>query len=378
MPLTSIHNRKGFFSDYWLGTLASTRGRDGARLTPAQGRKMLNRLRRLVDTVNGVEAPDLTPFRERFARPLLEEILGFSLGENSEEPRLRPLRLRGDANGMVVAAVHLLPEVEEIDKPSNRRALEEALERWKADYGFLLTPEVLRLVRRPGVVGARGAALDCHLAVLVEQEDVESLMVLHRLLAAQNFLRGDDGTRPIDRLEEESWRHSAKVSEDLKQAVFQAAETIVGGFLIDVRSRPDALAPVPTLSDLRDAGFLALYRLLFILYAEARHKRLNQHRFYQKNYSLDSLLSRLLRVPIGSLPANRSGLWAQLLALFRIFNEGIAPHLPELENIPPRGGRLFSDETPEGRWLCRLNLDDRSTASVLLALATTKPRRGVG
>lgn len=378
MGLTSIHNRKGFFSDYWLGTLASARSRDGARLTPAQARKTLDQLRRLLDTVTSVEAPDLTRFRERFARPLLEEILGFALAENPEEPRLRPLRLSGDANGMVLAAVHLLPEAEALDTPRSRRMLEEALERWKADYGFLLTPEILRLVRRPGVVGARGAALDCHLAALVEQEDVDSLIALHRLLAVQNFMPGEDGTRPIDRLEEESRKHSAKVSEDLKQAVFQAAETIVGGFLIDIRSRPEAFASAPALSDLRDAGFLALYRLLFILYAEARDERLIQHQFYQKNYSLDGLLSRLVRAPTESLPANRSALWAQLLALFRIFNEGIAPHLPELENIPPRGGRLFSDETPEGRWLRRLKLDDRSTAAVLLALATAKPRRGVG
>jgi hypothetical protein len=378
MPLAALHNRKGFFSDYWLGTLASARGRDGARMTPVQARKMLDRLRRALESVNGVETPDLTRFRERFARPLLEDLLGFALGENPEEPRLRPLTMRDSTNGPVLAAVHLLPETEALDTPRQRRALEEALERWRADYGFLLTPEVLRLIRRPGVVGARGAALDCHLAALVEQEDLDSLIVLHRLLSAQNFVPGEDGTRPIDRLEGESRRHSAKVSEDLKQAVFQAAEAIVGGFLADVRARAEAFTPRPTLAHLRDAGFLALYRLLFILYAEARDERLAAHAFYQRNYSLDSLIPRLLRVPIETFPANRFGLWAHLLALFRIFNEGIAPHLPELDNIPPRGGRLFSDETPEGRLLRWLRLDDRSTAAVLLAIGTTSPRRGVG
>ncbi|HWP56924.1 MAG TPA: N-6 DNA methylase [Candidatus Acidoferrales bacterium] len=377
MALASIHNRRGFFSDYWLGTLLSARGRESARLTPAQARRLIDRLRRLIDSVNGVEAPDLTRFRESFARPLLEEILGFSLKENAQEPRLRPLGAGDGEDGSIVAAVHLLPENEALDAPRTRRALEAAQEAWRVDYGFVLTPEVLRLVRRPGV-GARGAALDVNLAVLAEQEDTESLIVLHRLLLAENFVPREDGKRPIDLLESESRRHSAKVSEDLKQAVFEAAERIVGGFLDDVRSRPQAFSKAPTIRELRDAGFLALYRLLFILYAEARDERLIGHQFYQKNYSLDGIVSRLLRAPIENLPANRHGLWARMLALFRIFNEGIAPHLPELENIPPRGGRLFSEETAEGRLLTRLRLDDRAAAAVLLALATTRPRRGVG
>jgi hypothetical protein len=377
MALASIHNRRGFFSDYWLGTLASARGRDGARLTPPQARKVLDRLRRLVESVNGADPPDLTRFRERFARPLLEDVLGFALREHAEEPRLRPLAAANHPESGPAAAVHLLPEADALDTSRVRRELESALDRWGLDYGFLLTPEVLRLIRRPGL-GARGAALDVHLATLVEQEDLDSLQVLHRLLSAPNFVPGEDGTRPIGRLEAESRRHSAKVSDDLKQAVFDAAERLVGGFLADVRARTEAFTPQPSLAALRDAGFLALYRLLFILYAEARDERLIQHRFYQQHYSLDSLVTRLLRAPVETLPANRSGLWAHLLALFRIFNEGIAPHLPELENIPPRGGHLFSEETSEGHLLRRLRLDDRSTAHVLLALATTSPRRGVG
>lgn len=377
MALASIHNRRGFFSDYWLGTLLSARVSSEARLTATQARKLLNRLRRLLEGVSGAEPPDLTRFRERFARPLFEDVLGFALGENGAEPRLRPLAAGDGAAAPVATAVHLVPETEALDIPRTRRVLEDALASWRLDYGFVLTPEVLRLVRRPGL-GARGAALDVHLAALVEQEDIESLTVLYRLLAARNFVPSADGRRPMDALEEESRRHSAKVSEDLKEAVFEAAERIVGGFLADVRARAEAFSPPPTLSELRDAGFLALYRLLFILYAEARDERLIQHRFYQKNYSLDSIVTRLLRAPINTLPANRYGLWAHLTAVFRIFNEGIAPHLPELENIPPRGGRLFSEETAEGRLLRSLRLDDRTAASVLLALATTRPRRGVG
>jgi hypothetical protein len=377
MALASIHNRKGFFSDYWLGTLAAARGAVGARLTAAQVRKALERLRRAVDAVDGVEAPDLTRFRERFARPLFEEVLGFVLQEGGDEPRLRALAAANGAEPAMLAMAWLQPEADEIDSPRLRRKLEEALISRELGYGFILSPQILRLVRNPRS-GNRGAAFDVSLVTLAETEDADSLSAAYRVLAAQNFVRDAEGRRPIEVLEGESRRHSARVSEDLKQAVFEAAERIVGGFLRDARSRPQAFSLVPELSALRDAGFLALYRLLFILYAEARDERLIAHRLYQKHYSLDSLVTRLLGTPLERQPANRYSLWLHLQALFAIFNEGIEPHLPEFENIPPRGGRLFSEETREGKLLRQLQLDDRTTAAVLLALATTRPRRGVG
>lgn len=377
MAFASLHNHKGFFSDYWLGTVLSARGAAVARLTPAQAKKALERVTRLVEVMNGVAEPDLTRFRERFARPLLEELLGFEIRENVVEPRLRPLAASNGNGGMPVALALFCPDHSEFDAPRTRRQVENGLVEGKLDYGFIISAEVLRLVRRPGQ-GARGAAFDLSLASATEYQDTESLSAAFRVLSAQNFVPGSDGARPIDLLEQESRRHSARVSNDLKQAVFEAAERIVGGFLSDVRSRPEAFSPPPSVNALRDAGFLALYRLLFILYAEARDERLINHGLYQKSYSLDHIVARLLRTSPEALAANRYGLWSHLQAVFRIFNEGIAPNLPDLENIPPRGGHLFSEETPEGKLLRALRLDDRQTAAILLSLATSRPRRGVG
>lgn len=377
MALASIQNRKGFFSDYWLGSLLSARSAAGARLSAAQAKKALDRVGRLVEGMEGADAPDLTRFRERFARPVLEELLGYELHENAAEPRLRPLAAANGNGGSPVALAWLHPEAAELDSPRPRRQLEAGLLAQSLDYGILLTPRVARLVRRPGL-GARGAALDINLASIAEEQDLESLSAAYRLLAAHNFVPSESGNRPIDALEAESRRHSAKVSNDLKDAVFEAAERIVGGFLADVRSRPGDFATPPSAPELRDAGFLALYRLLFILYAEARDERLIGHPLYQRSYSLDSIVAKLLKTPPRALAANRGSLWPHVQAIFRIFNEGMALNLPNLENIPPRGGRLFSDETAEGGLVKRLRLDDRQAAAILLALATTRPRRGVG
>ena len=202
MALQSIRNHRGFFSDYWLGTVLGARGASSVRLTAAQGRKALDRITRLVEAMSGAAAPELTRFREKFARPLLQDFLGFELHENATEPRLRPLSVANGAErvGPHVALALLCPDPMEVESRLGRKLLEDGLLAAGLEYGFLLSPEVLRLIRRPGL-GMRGAALDLGLASAAELQDVDSLAAAYRVLSAQNFLRGAEGARPIDAIE---------------------------------------------------------------------------------------------------------------------------------------------------------------------------------
>jgi len=387
VALRSIRNHRNFFSDYWLSSLLTSRGLPGPRLTAQQQRRKLATLSRLVDVVERAAALELSRFRERFARPLLEDVLEFGVAESNGDGdadiiRLSagavPLEQRRDTPPLAVA--RLSPHVGDHETLAVRRSLERALQEANVDHGFIITPDTLRLIKRPGADGGhRGAALDAALGTITETDDLESLAAAYRIFSADSLAVGPDGRRPIDVLEAESRAHSARVSSDLKTSVFEAAEHIVGAFLRDVRSRPEAFGDTPpSLIALRDAGFLTLYRLLFILYAEARDERLASHPLYRRSYSLDSLIERQAQVSPEAQAGNRFRIWAYVLALFRVFNEGVAPHLPDFDNIPPRGGRLFSDETSDGSLLRRLLVDDRTCASILLSLATTRPRRGIG
>lgn len=384
MPLRSIRNYRNFFSDYWLSSLVGARGLPGPRLNAQQQRRRIAILSRLVDVVERSTPFEPSRFRERFARPLLEDLFDFGAAEPAEADEgilyltngNLPLEQRREVAPLALAL--LTPKRGEHEALGTRRSLERALVEQQVDYGFIVTPDTLRLIRRPGT-GARGAAFDVALDAMDESGDIESLVAAYRILAAGALATDDSGRRPLDVLEAESREHSARVSTDLKTSVFEAAERIVGAFLRDVQSRPEAFAPeAPSILALRDAGFLALYRLLFILYAEARDERLATHPLYRTSYGLETLIRSLSSVPIDARPANRFALWAHLQTLFRVFNEGIAPHLPDFENVPPRGGRLFNDDTPEGSLLRRLQVDDRTCASLLLSLATTRPRRGIG
>lgn len=381
MALNSIRNIRGFFSEYWLGSILSAKKGVGSKLTKAQAEKTLWRLTQLRNRIEGFENPDLTRFREQFARPLLGQVLGFNVEENPEETRVRLLTRQPEetAEGAAtapIAALYLCPDDDEIESRQTRGTLERFLADQGLSYGFIIAPSLLRLIRRLGD-GAKGASFDFSIASAVETEDTDSLTAAYRVLHAENFVQVNGSPQPIELLEAESRKHSARVSEDLKAAVFRAAEILIRGFLEDIQARPEAFSPKPTLGQLRDTALQTLYRLLFILYAEARDERLQRHRLYQKSYSLEQLTDRLLRVPEEELPGNRFGTWQALQALFRIYDEGLPP-TPDLENIPPRGGRLFSDKTSEGQLIAKLKLSDRVTGRLVLTLATTKPRRGVG
>jgi hypothetical protein len=127
----------------------------------------------------------------------------------------------------------------------------------------------------------------------------------------------------------------------------------------------------------RDAALTALYRLLFILYAEARDERLHGHALYRESYSLSALVEEILTAKPDGLSANRFGFLARLLALFRIYDDGL-PAITPYEHIPPRGGDFFSPRTPAGQLLESARLDDRTIGRLLLDLTTTLPRQGVG
>jgi hypothetical protein len=91
MALNSIRNVRGFFSDYWLGSILSAKKGVSSKLTKAQAEKILWRLTQLRDRIEGFENLDLTRFREQFARPLLGQVFGFNILEHPEETRVRVL-----------------------------------------------------------------------------------------------------------------------------------------------------------------------------------------------------------------------------------------------------------------------------------------------
>jgi hypothetical protein len=380
-----LRNVRGFFSDYYLGSVLGPAGGVGRRrhLSGRETDLAYTRFRRIRERAEG-RADEPATCRERFLRPLLRDVLGFHLGTGDDRVHGLYATAEEEANGTRPLLLVYCGGWDE-DPDGGRgaapmRRLEKALARLELKHGLVVTGELARLVRVPGD-GPRGAHLEVDLAGLAEDEDPESFAVFLRLFSADTFTPDAGGAVPIEGIEREAREHATKVSDDLKQAVFRAAESLVSGLIEDAVSRgtvSSALALTePELRLYRDAALLGLYRILFILYAEARDPRLDEHQLYRDSYSAQGLLDDLLRDPARPWPANRCGLWDRLRALFRIYDEGLPPITP-WQNIPPRGGDFFSGTTPEGRLLDDARLPDASVAPLVLDLATTSPRRGVG
>ena len=386
MTFRHLRNVRGFFSDYYLGSVFGRGAGRGARktLSDRETDQAYKRFRRIRDRAEG-RATDAPTCRERFVRPLLRDVLGFHLGagENGIH-RLFPSAEAEAAGEHPLLLAYCGAWDEDLDagrgKSNPMRALGEALAREGVPYGFLITGERMRLIRVPGE-SPRGVYLEVDLAGLNEEEDRESFAAFLKLFSVAAFLPGKEGRRPIEDIERESREHAERVSEDLKDAVFRAAESMISGLIADAAARGEIASPLELdearLRAYRDAALLGLYRILFILYAEARDPRLQEHSFYWRNYSATGLLEEILARPDRVWPENRSFLWERLRALFRIYDEGL-PAITPWDHIPPRGGDFFSRTTPEGQILDRVRLPDRQVAQLILDLATTAPRRGVG
>lgn len=384
MSFRHIRNFRGFFSDYYLGSVF---GRSSGRHKKHSDRETqiaYARFKRIRERAEG-RAPDAASCREKFIRPMLRDVLGFHLGAG--ENRIHALFLSADAEiqgQMPLVLCYCGAWDEDLDSGRGAaqplRRMEAALAQTGLLHGILLSGECARLMRASGE-GPRGAYVEADLPGLAEEDDAESFAAMHRLFSASNFIADSAGKTPIDEIERESRRHAEKVSDDLKQAVFTAAESLVSGLIQDALASgrfPSALSLTETdLRVYRNAALLALYRILFILYAESRDPRLEEHQLYRKSYSAQGLVDEVVRDPERYWPENRFSLWQRLRALFQIYDQGL-PAITPWENIPPRGGDFFSTRTPEGRIIDEARLPDSVVAQLMVDLAMTAPRRGVG
>src|SRR5262249_30183860 len=124
----------------------------------------------------------------------------------------------------------------------------------------------------------------------------------------------------------ESADYAHGISESLRDQVYDALKHLAQGFLDYPGNR---LQPEPaTLKQIYDHSLIVLYRLLFILYAEARELLpLRASLAYRTDYSLSAITRDIeRRIKSGAqLLATSSKLWPQLKDLFHIINAGSPP-----------------------------------------------------
>lgn len=219
---------------------------------------------------------------------------------------------------------------------------------------FCLTGPVIRVFDARHTYSRRFAQFDLEVAVT----EPETFAVLWGLLSAGGFT----GAQPaLERAVVRSEQYRTEVRASLQQGVHDALTCLLRAFAAARRARR-----TPVQADmLLDESLIVVYRILFLLFAEARGLVPKWHPTYRDSYTIESLRGPIER------HARPPGLWQSLQAIARLAHRGC--HAGTLR-VPPFNGRLFS---PAHAPLAEsLVLDDGAVRDAMVAL-TTRRERGV-
>ena len=157
-------------------------------------------------------------------------------------------------------------------------------------------------------------------------------------------------------------RHATTVCRSLREGVLSASQHLLSALM----SR-NGRAPRTSVTDCFEQALTIVYRIVFLLFAEARALVPLWHPVYRESYSIEALRDAAER---RAWPA---GLWDALRAIARIAHSGC--RAGDLR-VTPFNGRLFSPaRAPLAE---RRNLDDRLAQRAILALSTRAAPDGAG
>jgi hypothetical protein len=222
-----------------------------------------------------------------------------------------------------------------------------------AEWCVLFNGQSVRLVDARRVYSRRFVELDLDIAA----DDFEAAGALMMLFGAGAFT-AVDGLTSIAIFVADSERHGAAVCRDLRDGVLHASAAVLNALTRGRRlNRADPF----------DQALTIVYRLLFLLFAEARSLVPMWNPLYRDNYSVASLRETAERL------AAAPGLWDALRAVSRIAHSGcVAGEL----RVTPFNGRLFApSRTPLAE---RRDLDNEAIGRAVLALATRPAADGMG
>ena len=207
---------------------------------------------------------------------------------------------------------------------------------------------------------------------LLDSGDLEAFKYFYVFFRPEAF-REVAGTTFLDEVYAESETAAQELGEDLQDNVFTALRVLGRGFIETngLEIDPD---DEEALEELKNQSLVLLYRLMFVLYAEAddliHPEGAKARADYVENFSLDQL-RREIHDEIGEVDvgfedefsSHSTNMWHRVSQLFRLIDEG-----EEDLGIPSYNGGLFDREKHE--FLTENQVSDRYLAEVIYRLST--------
>ena len=230
----------------------------------------------------------------------------------------------------------------------------------RVSWGLVCTGPALRIVDASRAWSRR--ALDFDLAAALA--DRRSATALHALTCSAALASTD--ARSLARIVDRADAHGVRVCETLGGGVLDALTAILTALEqpnVTARRRGVRQAKAHMHAAAFEQALTIVYRLLFLLFAEARALVPTWHDVYREAYTIDGLCRRVVQ--------RRHGLWAALQAISRLAHAGC--RAGDLI-VTPFNGRLFSPSaTPlgEGR-----RVSDEAVGRAVMSLATAPAKDG--
>ncbi|MGW5880292.1 class I SAM-dependent DNA methyltransferase [Nocardiopsis terrae] len=212
-------------------------------------------------------------------------------------------------------------------------------------YVLILSGGVVVLADRS--VWGEGRYLAASLDTALGRNDTDELGTIGALFGAQALLPSEEGgTEPIATLVDASRQHAVGVSKELREGLRDSVEIIANEVLARLRDQGVDPERIDTKSNRTFADELArqslryLYRVLFLLYAEARPELgvvPADDEAYVQGYSMARLGDLVAGDLVGEEARRSTHLYQSLDLLFRMVNEGHNPR-----------GRQLSEEEAAG------------------------------
>jgi len=214
---------------------------------------------------------------------------------------------------------------------------------------------------------------------LLDNGDLESFKYFYLFFRPAAF-RGTRGTTFLDEVWSESETASQELGESLQDNIFTALRVLGRGFVetnddLDIDPNDEE-----ALDELKEQSLVFLYRLMFILYAEARGlihpESQSAQDEYDQNFSFNELRLNI-HGAIGEVDENfenkfseySTTMWSRLEDLFRLIDEG-----EKKLGIPAYNGGLFDQD--EHEFLTEHEVSNQYLSEVIYRLSTTQNDEG--
>lgn len=221
---------------------------------------------------------------------------------------------------------------------------------------------------------------------VLERGDLEEFKYFYLFFRHEAFLEDASGDCFLDNVYEESNVFAQELGEDLQENIYEAIKVLSEGYL----QYPENELDESDLGLIHDSSLIYLYRIIFVLYAEAEGRDLlnTDNEIYEESYSLNSLKQEIADELDSGTSKYRD--WQNTLStrldeLFMLIDQGSKSRgIPEDDlYIPAYNGGLFrtdpdEDDSPEAQFLATHDVGDASLATVIELLTRSENGNGGG